>query len=226
MRCKRYRGSYNYTVFPNGFFENITDESDETNIAYLINTGAAGWRDYQGDEFLFSGLYDFTLRLPPVPVAGTYEVRMGTSNNPNRGMAQVYFGERGNMQPTGLPIDMRVGTTQEFRTSIGWVPDADAADVNEIIENDKNMRNHDWMKAPYYITLCNGQGDTPLRDNLGGYNTPCMRKIIGRTYMEPGKEYFVRFKTCLNDPTSEFFVDYFEIVPASVYNGSVPEDIW
>lgn len=226
VRGKRYRGSYNYTVFPNGFFENITDESDETNIAYLINTGAAGWRDYQGDEFLFSGLYDFTLRLPPVPVAGTYEVRMGTSNNPNRGMAQVYFGERGNMQPTGLPIDMRVGTTQEFRTSIGWVPDADAADVNEIIENDKNMRNHDWMKAPYYITLCNGQGDTPLRDNLGGYNTPCMRKIIGRTYMQPGKEYFVRFKTCLNDPTSEFFVDYFEIVPASVYNGSVPEDIW
>ena len=160
-----------------------------------------------------------------MPVAGTYEVRMGTSNNPNRGMAQVYFGERGNMQLPVCPLTCAwyyAGIPHEYRMGAG----CRCCDVNEIIENDKNMRNHDWMKAPYYITLCNGQGDTPLRDNLGGYNTPCMRKIIGRTYMEPGKEYFVRFKTCLNDPTSEFFVDYFEIVPASVYNGSVPEDIW
>lgn len=226
LRGKKYKGTYNYEVFPVGFFDNIIDESEETNITYLINTGSAGWRDYQGDEFLFAGLFDFTLKLPPVPVDGTYEIRMGTSNNPNRGMAQIYFGEYNNMKPTGLPVDLRVGATQEFRNSISWVADADATDENDIIQNDKNIRNQGWMKAPYYITVCNGKGDSPLRDNISGYGTPCMRKIIGTADMKAGVQYYLRFKTCLNDPTSEFFVDYFEIVPKSIYNGVDPEDIW
>lgn len=226
LRGKKYKGTYNYEVFPVGFFDNIIDESEETNITYLINTGSAGWRDYQGDEFIFAGLFDFTLKLPPVPVDGTYEIRMGTSNNPQRGMAQIYFGEYNNMKPTGLPVDLRVGATQEFRNSISWVADADATDENDIIQNDKNIRNQGWMKAPYYITVCNGKGDSPLRDNISGYGTPCMRKIIGTADMKAGVQYYLRFKTCLNDPTSEFFVDYFEIVPKSIYNGVDPEDIW
>lgn len=226
LRGKKYKGTYNYEVFPVGFFENIIDESEETNITYLINTGSAGWRDYQGDEFIFAGLFDFTLKLPPVPVDGTYEIRMGTSNNPLRGMAQIYFGEYNNMKPTGLPVDLRVGATQEFRNSISWVADADATDENDIIQNDKNIRNQGWMKTPYYITVCNGKGDSPLRDNISGYGTPCMRKIIGTADMKAGVQYYLRFKTCLNDPTSEFFVDYFEIVPKSIYNGVDPEDIW
>jgi len=53
-----------------------------------------------------------------------------------------------------------------------------------------------------------------------------MRKIIGTADMKAGVQYYLRFKTCLNDPTSEFFVDYFEIVPKSIYNGVDPEDIW
>lgn len=226
LRGKKYKGTYNYALFPVGFFDNIIDESEETNITYLINTGAAGWRDCQGDEFLFAGLFDFTLKLPPVPVNGTYEIRMGTSNNPNRGMAQIYFGEYNNMKPTGLPVDLRVGATEEFRNSISWVADADATDENDIIQNDKNIRNQGWMKAPYYITVCNGKGDSPLRDNISGYGTPCMRKIIGTADMKAGVQYYLRFKTCLNDPTSEFFVDYFEIVPKGIYNGIDPEDIW
>ena len=58
--------------------------------AYLQAGGA--WRDYQADEVMVAGLYDFVLKLPPVPVDGTYEIRMGASHNTLRGMAQIYFG--------------------------------------------------------------------------------------------------------------------------------------
>jgi hypothetical protein len=44
--------------------------------------------------------------------------------------------------------------------------------------------------------------------------------------MEPGKTYYLRFKSALEDRNAQFFVDYFEIVPSQVYNGTEPEDIW
>ncbi len=223
VRCKRYRG-YTYVNFPNGFFDNILDETEETKIAYLHNTGVAGWREFQGDEWIFAGLFDFTLRLPPVPVAGTYEVRMSTNCNPMRGMAQIYIGEYGNLTPAGLPVDMRVDD-ENWRLSNGWVNDADAADENEIRENDKNLRNHGWMKSPQYMTELNNLGDTPFRNSTTAGHL-CLRRIVGTMRMEPGKTYYLRFKTCLNDPTAEFMVDYFEIVPRSIYNGAIPEDIW
>ena len=67
------------------------------------------------------GLYDFVLKLPPVPAAGTYEIRMGLSNNSLRGMCQVYFGNSPNdLRPAGLPVDMRQ-KGQATTTLVGWL---------------------------------------------------------------------------------------------------------
>ena len=45
--------------------------------------------------------------------------------------------------------------------------------------------------------------------------------------MEPDKTYYLRFKTVLDDPTREFYVDYLEYCPKEVYdNPETPEDIW
>jgi hypothetical protein len=46
-------------------------------------------------------------------------------------------------------------------------------------------------------------------------------------YLEPGKSYYLRFKSALNQTDSQFFSDYFELVPNSVFSGTLePEDQW
>ena len=217
------RSNRKYTYFPRGYFNNILNASEGTRLLYLHSSavGGSGWRDYQGDELMVLGLYDFVLKLPPVPAAGTYEIRMGLSNNSLRGMCQVYFGNSPNdLRPAGLPVDMR--QAGKGNDNIGWV--ADSKDESLNAENDKNMRNHGWMKAPRSFTVNDGKGDTDLR-NFGSGDI--LRRIITVQHMEPGKSYYLRFKSALNQTDSQFFSDYFELVPNSVFSGTLePEDQW
>ena len=222
-----------YQAFQHGYFEDITNETDGTEIYYLMCgwNGTGYWHDYQGDEFLFSGLYDFVLRLPPVPVDGTYEIRMGSALNPSRGMCTIYFGESpDNTLPVGLPFDLRQGTNYNKDTGtfenyeIPYIKDDDLNfDENLIIENDKELRTHGYMKAPAYFwdTTFNSSA----RDQ--GYGSlPALRRIITVADMKANKTYYLRFKSSLKKLDSQFFVDYFEIVPANIFNGTEPEDIW
>ncbi len=209
--------------FPRGYFKNIPNMSAGTIMTYLSCThdrlsGGNGWRDYQGDEFLFLGLFDFTLRLPPFPKDGTYELRMGLSNNPKRGMAQIYFGEDPNrLTPTGLPVDMRQSAGS---VAIPWFTDVDGDDITNA-ENDKNMRNQGYMKAPKYICWTNRQPTNTIRTSSGA-----IRMIVTTADMKANKTYYLRFKSALKKMDGEFFIDYFEYVPTSVYNGTTAEDIW
>lgn len=218
------RGGH-YTYYPTGFFSNIINESNETNMLYLTHgwSGTAGtWNDYQGDEWLFTGLYDFTLRLPPVPKDGTYELRMGVAMNPNRGMVQMYFGNDPlRLSPVGLPYDQRQ-TVSESNPEIPWVADVEDDAVNA--ENDKNMRNLGYLKGPQYFTMTNGQADTPVRGRGG--SAAAIRRIITVEQLSASETYYLRFKSALRKTDAQFFLDYFEIVPTSIYNGAQPEDIW
>ncbi len=231
------RAARAYTYFPrlttpradgtSGYFEDILNESEDTRLLYLhaAHVKDPGWRDYQGDEFMVAGIYDFTLRIPSVPKSGTYEIRMGTTNNTLRGMCQVYFGESPeSLVPTGLPLDMRQPAAGN--DNIGWVADGDDADVNA--ENDKNMRNHGYMKAPKIFTVTNGNGggdDGNVR-KVSGNGYASMRVILTTQYLEAGKSYYLRFKSALDKSDSQFFSDYLEFVPRNIYNGTEPEDIW
>lgn len=211
-----------YRLYPLGYFDNIINESTDTKIVYVCDQYGGGWNDYQGDEFLFCGLYDFTLKLPPVPWKGTYEIRMGVGMNSLRGMAQIYFGEDPHrLSPVGLPYDMRQ-TVDKNNTEIPWEADVDDDETNA--ENDKNMRNHGYLKGPNYFTITDGKATTPVRQRSGG--VACVRRIITIADMEPGKTYYLRFKSALKKLDSQFFLDYFEFVPNNIYNGTTPEDIW
>lgn len=208
----------------NQFFDGITGCSDGTELRYLtVAEGETGWGDMEGDELMALGVYDFVLRLPTVPVDGTYEIRMGLNANNQRGMCQVYWGESDdNLVPVGLPLDLRLDGSNE---NIGWVQDVDGNDAQNA-EVDKNMRNHGYMKAPYSIhtsskTAPEGD-DTVLRRTSRIYRR-VMTTVLD---MKAGKPYFMRFKSCLDDPNTEFVIDYFEYVPRSVYNGQEPEDKW
>lgn len=211
-----------YTRFENGYFDNITNESTDTKLLYLMPQGAVGWFNYQGDEFMVSGLYDFTLKLPPVPADGTYEIRMGVAHNCLRGMCQIYFGDDPNrLTPAGLPYDMRQ-YPEPNNPAIPWIDDTDDWVVNR--EVDKNLRNQGYLKAPNYYTRCTGNADTPVR-RCGGDNG-AVRRIITVTNMEAGKNYYLRFKSALKKTDSQFYMDYVEYASTAVYNGPTVEDIW
>lgn len=206
-----------YMYFDNDFFENITGCADDTKLLYLSGSYAGGvWCDLNNDEFMVQGVYDFTLKLPPVPKTGTYELRMGVSQNNLRGMCQIYFGDSPtSLLPVGLPYDMRNQNTQNDE-NVAWFSDNNL-DAGSIIEKDKNMRNHGYMKAPKFFDY----NSNPARDYSGH-----VRRIITTQNLEEGKSYYIRFKSCLEDPTSQFFSDYFEFCPRSVYNGIEVEDKW
>lgn len=206
----------------NNYFENITGCSDDTKLLYLTSApvGGAGWCDYEGDEFMVLGVYDFTLKLPPVPKDGTYELRMGVSQNSLRGMCQIYFGDDAkSLLPVGLPYDMRNQYLDQDE-NVAWFNDTNL-DEGTIIEKDKNMRNHGYMKGPKYFNRNDGTGNNTARDYSGN-----VRKIITTQNLKADKTYYIRFKSCLEDNASQFFSDYFEWCPRSIYNGVDPEDKW
>ncbi len=205
--------------FKSDYFDVIPSMSEETVFQYLPNTNNTGdagqWTNYQTDEFNIKGVFDFTMKLPPVPYTGTYEIRYGVSANGNRGMAQIYLGTNpNNLPPVGIPLDLRVeGTT----TSVGWVSDTDLGSDEAIDEKDKAMRNLGYMKGPKYFYPASGISGRDCRN--------CLRRIIFTGQFEAGETYYIRFKSVLQS-SAEFFFDYLEIVPKTIYNGEVAEDKW
>ena len=205
--------------FKSDYFDVIPSMSEETVFQYLPNTNNTGdagqWTNYQTDEFNIKGVFDFTMKLPPVPYTGTYEIRYGVSANGNRGMAQIYLGTNpNNLPPVGIPLDLRVeGTT----TSVGWVSDTDLGSDEAIDEKDKAMRNLGYMKGPKYFYPASGISGRDCRN--------CLRRIIFTGQLEAGETYYIRFKSVLQS-SAEFFFDYLEIVPKTIYNGEVAEDKW
>ncbi len=197
--------------FPGNYFDNLVVYNDDnTQLRYLPGR-EANWDDYQMDEFLCIGAYDFAFRLPPVP-DGTYELRMGYAANGSRGMVQFYLGttsKQTNMKAIDIPLDMRIIGTD---ANIGWTPWSSEEDQG--IATDKEMHNRGYMRGPLYFTLGIG-GSSTSRDQNNG-----LRRIIAKQQFKQG-EYWLRFKTVLPDNlTTQFHLDYIEFCPASVYNNS------
>ncbi|MEG1580391.1 MAG: fasciclin domain-containing protein [Bacteroidaceae bacterium] len=205
---------------PRGYSCNLSC-SNETNICYLSGYGESTWKVYQGDELNVVGKYDMTLRLPPVPYEGSYELRIGISINPRRGMAQLYMGDNPNNLPSiGLPVDLRL---EANNPTIGW--ELDTEDEGRNNEIDKTLRIHGYMKAPEYFGYCNSMGTTQSFRNVGP-RIASVRKIIWTGTMHPEKVYYLRFKSVLQSTNTQLSTDYIEIVPKSVYNGKELEDRW
>ena len=214
---------YDYFTSKAGGSGAIPIMSESTDFAYLSNyqnegfsnTSGGTWTNYQADEFNIRGKYDFVMKLPPVPYTGTYELRYGVNANENRGMAQIYLGTNPtNLPAVGIPIDLRIVGTDP---AIGWVSDKDLGTDEEIQNKDKQMRNNDYMKGPAYF----------YPGEVSGRDCPTStRKIIFRGQLEAGITYYVRFKSVLESTSTQFFFDYLEIVPKSIYNGEKAEDKW
>lgn len=210
------------------YLENC-DISDNTRAYYLTGrlSDTYCWRSYQGDEMNIVGNYEVTLKLPPVPKDGIYELRMAINANDRRGLCQVYWGtNKSSLAAAGVPVDMRMGGTNWYvkggtpmLSIVGYEEDVDGD--NELnAENDKHMRNNLYMKGPnlYYV----------YGESTSVRKTPnSLRRIILREEMKADETYYVQFKSVLRDPDTEFSFDYMELCPKEVYdNPLISEDIW
>lgn len=194
---------------PDGYLKRAKFNSTLSENYYL--TGTNGWNNYQGDEMLASGLFDIEYRIPYVP-EGTYELRFGYARYSNRSVVQFYMDGK----PTGIPVDLRANSETEL--FIGFIKDSELADEAEIAENDKEMHNRNWMKAPASFKVAGG-ADT--RET----SVP-MRYVLGTFYLSKGDHWF-RMKNVREDQAtnSQGHHDYFEIVPkAVVTDPTMPED--
>ena len=247
---RQYKNIGDYGFTRNYHFLSNMDWSEESNVYYFPGYNS-GWNNFMGDEFNVTGIYDITIKLPPIPYSTTYELRVGVSSNPYRGLMQVYFGSNKNSMPAaGIPLDMRMGGVLRYwvttfpnyssqDSNVGWVEDSYAEEdqtMND--ENDKRMRLQGFMKAPagFVINPDEAIGDDvvanlskTIRNKCNTYGAAgnCMRRIVLRQDLQEGETYYVRFKSVLEDENSQLFLDYFELVPKAVYDNPMsPEDIW
>jgi len=186
--------------FPEGYFKYLKASKD-TRLLYLSGAKETSWINYQGDELMGLGSYDINMRLIPVP-PGTYELRFAVSANQWRSVTQIYVDNK----PVGIPFDLRIMADDP---RIGWVNDNNTDDSG--FENDKTMRNRGYMKGPTSFKM--EYGNTIARNTNRSF-----RRIIGTFTFTEYQEVWVRFKSVLENPKSQMMMDYFELVPKSVYN--------
>ncbi|MGN1213697.1 MAG: fasciclin domain-containing protein [Bacteroidaceae bacterium] len=219
----RLRQDNGYWPFPTGYFSTITF-TDDCKFRYLPYYSSTV-DNYQGDEFNVRGQYDMTLRLPPVPYRGTWEFRIAAPVNASFGMAQIYIGTNPkNLQPVGLPLDLRLAQTNP---TIGWEQDTDDWDHN--YENDKVMRNHGYMKPPYHDGIKKSGGTViteSMRNTTTYANNLRLRKIVCTGTFDPDEVWYIRVKSVMENTNLSFLLDYLEFCPKWVYSGSEAEDIW
>ena len=180
---------------PHDYCKNLKVYTDETRHYYL--SPHTGWCNYQGDEMMTLGAFDFAYKLPPVP-AGTYEIRMGYSANDKRHVVQFYIDN----EVAGIPVDLRIRMKDP---RIGFLADADTEDNG--IQNDKEMKNRGYLKGS---TQMRGYNENDIARDLENF----VRKVITTKYLSDG-EHWIRFKNVNenDDGSAQFMHDYFELVP-------------
>ena len=211
-----------YMRFPPRYLKNMAIYNGEDTRLYYFpgrdDTWSSGWSNYQEDEFNCMGNYDFAMRLPPVP-DGTYELRLGYTAENERGMLQFYLGsssELTSMKALDIPLDMRIIPTNDQvhltpDVYTGWCDWTKLDDKG--IESDVNMRNLGYMRGPLFYTLGINTG------NYARNNPKDLRRIIAKQEFKQG-EYWLRFKSVIDNPQGEFHLDYIEFCPENVYNNT------
>ncbi|MCR5181251.1 MAG: fasciclin domain-containing protein [Bacteroidaceae bacterium] len=220
-------GATNCRGIPTNYHYLADVDIKEGTMFYYLPGLNRGWCNMEGDEFNVIGRYEFTMKLPPVPKAGHYELRFGVATGSSvRSMAQVYWGPDKDYMPAyGIPMDLRQSGLYRHlpsgnqESSIGWESDTNDEEYND--EVTKKMRNNGFMKGPESWCARLGTNET-----VRSYEYITRRIMISED-MEPNKNYYIRFKSVLDSENKEFFMDYIEYVAKEVYDNPIEsEDIW
>ena len=151
------------------------------------------------------GEFDVEIKLPPVPKTGMYELRLGYSVNPSRGIIQVYL----NGIACGVPVNLQQGPE-------GWKEDTEDEEENRA--TDKSMHNRGFMKAPDSQGGDISNGGTPFR--AAGH---IMRRVLYTGEIRQDQENWVRFRQLLKGNYS-LSLDYIELCPKNIYASPEGED--
>lgn len=197
------------------YFENM-QMNDQTIFIYL-NAYKYTWCNLHSDEMKAKGRFEITLKLPPVPRRGTYELRYKVLPNGDRGIQQFYFGDDPNRMPAaGIPVNL---TTPIKNIISGY--QKDTGDDDHDAEMDKQFRNNGVMRGAKSVTADGTTGDIERNRDSN------LRYIIVRQTLDPDKTYYMRVKSVLDAEDKEFYMDYLEWCPKEVYdNPETPEDVW
>jgi hypothetical protein len=159
------------------------------------------WYNAQTDEMLLMGLFDVTIKLPPVP-AGTYELNIGHSASTVRPIVFAY-------------LDDELIDTIDFRKishDIGWVSDEYLQyDEDAIAENDNLLFGQGYRKGLSYINI--PWSREPQRES-----ELCLRRII-TTFTTDGKsDHYLRLKNAneYDDGSTHFMIDFIELCPTHI----------
>ena len=208
-----------YSAFPDGFCKRIQFTSN--NNTYMQSEGRTP-HDYMfGDRWYLKGNFDITVTVGPLP-AGRYEVRLGYATQGSGGaVIQAYM----DGQPCGIPLDSRVSA---YNGDTGWIQDwlaiqesgssrfAGMGESEEDpygLENDKNLRNHGFMKAPNSFVGWNyhqlGYGDNLTARNVDSR----LRRILGTYSWTTDGTHELRL-VAMRPGTID--LDYFEFMPSDL----------
>ena len=183
--------------------KNIKANNPYTQMYYLFNNY---WADFQTDEFLILGAFDFTIKLPPMP-AGTYELNMAYTTSSRRTVCAIYLD--GELCDT---VDLRLLANYP---EIGWVSDDQLETPEAIAQNDSLLFANGYRKGLDYCYINSGGQRQTQRSSSG-----CLRRII-TTFTTDGKtDHYLRFKnvTPADDGKSQFMMDYIELCPTHLLN--------
>lgn len=212
---------YNWyiTGFPDGYFKNVRFTSNNT--TYLMYEGCTPHDYLHGDHFWLSGNFDFTIKVGPIP-KGSYEVRLSFATNTTKGaVVQAYL----DGMPCGIPIDSRMAA---YSGDTGWIQDwlaiqesgssrfAGMGESEEDpygLENDKNLRNHGYMKAPNCYVGTNYH-NLAYGDNLTARNVDTrLRKILNIVNWTEDGTHELRLVAMR---AGDFDVDFIEFMPTDL----------
>ena len=218
------RWGTNY-YFPDGYLDGVTIG----NNGYLCyRRPRYGFWSYSGDEFVCNGNFDVTMRIPPVPLEGDYQIRLGYAAMSVRGIAQIYF----DGAPQGIPLDMRRDMQNEaLLGSEYWgkhddeynkTPENGGMTDEEKLEERKELKNKGFYRG------ANGAYRKGSSSDAGQYFAEIyatIRIVLCTPHIKPGEDHYLRFR-CVSEGlgNNEIMLDYIELVPKSVY-GVVDEGV-
>ena len=213
--------------FPEGYLDGVSF----TNCLVIMRRPHCNFWSWQGDEWNLKGNYDFTFRIPPVPYSGEWQLRLGFCAIPRRGIMQAYF----DGEPQGLPLDM----TKFLNTDL-YISDRFHSEDNDQLDSYKGMTTEERAAEQKLLRNLGAYraGRSTYHFNTSGGkayfvgNERTYRKILYQGYIDASKDHYVRFRVGSGQSTgqdNEFMLDYFELVPKSVYgvdeDGEMEDDL-
>ena len=190
--------------FPNGYLKNVK------NAGYFIyRRPRLGYYCYEGDEMNLFGDYDFTFKIPPVPFEGDWQIRLGFTCEPTRGIGQIYFDD----VPQGIPLDMTKNLADPTILGTAFRSDyTSAMSSSEKQEERKALKN-----KGYYRGAAGGYHLLGDRHDIFANCADTYRIVLCTVHINPDKDHFLRIRNVSDNGSTEFMLDYLELVPKSVY---------